>query len=284
MGTGGLGLGNGQRVTGLVTAPQLPPPGSRIFTCVPPSSNPKDRIVPDSPSPRRQFVGRVVGGAAALAAAPLLPLTDAAAAGQGSGGVTPSQSPWDMSWVDRIRGEHRMVFDSPDITDGLVLVQSRNWLAANAEVYGLRDDQMTAVLVIRHAGVPMVLNDAMWEKYNVAKAVADRAETTDLLKDPTTGEPTRRNPFINLKPDDRHVLVYGDGGLDRLIARGVVVLACNLALRNMSGSLARQASRPAADVFAEVKANLLPGVTVMPNGIFAVGRAQGAGCGFIRST
>jgi intracellular sulfur oxidation DsrE/DsrF family protein len=79
-------------------------------------------------------------------------------------------------------------------------------------------------------------------------------------------------------------MIYGDGGLDRLIERGVVVLACNLALRNMSGSLARQASRPAADVFAEVKANLVAGVTVMPNGIFAVGRAQGAGCGFIRST
>jgi hypothetical protein len=165
-----------------------------------------------------------------------------------------------------------------------VLVQSRNRLAANAEVHGLRDDQMTAVLVIRHAAVPMALNDAMWEKYDVAKAVAERAETTDLLKDPSRGDPTRRNPFINLKSGDRHVLVYADGGLDRLIERGAVVLACNLALRNMSGSLARQASRPAADVFAEVKANLVPGVTVMPNGIFAVGRAQQAGCGCIRST
>lgn len=240
--------------------------------------------MPDSPSPRRQFVSRVLGGVSAMAAAPLLPLTDATVTGQGSGGATPSQSPWDMSWVDRVRGEHRMLFDSPDIADGLVLVQSRNWLAANAEVYGLRNDQMTAVLVFRHAAVPMVLNDGMWEKYDVAKAVAERAETTDLLKDPTSGEPTRRNPFINLKPGDRHALIYDDGGLDRLVERGVVVLACNLALRNMAGSFARQASRPAAAVFAEVKANLVPGVTVMPNGIFAVGRAQGAGCGFIRST
>jgi intracellular sulfur oxidation DsrE/DsrF family protein len=219
-----------------------------------------------------------------MAAAPLLPIGDAAAAAQAPNGTAPTQSPWDMSWVDRVRGDHRMVFDSPEILDGLALVQSRNWLAATAEVYGARDDQMTAVLVIRHIGVPMVLNDAMWEKYDVAKAVAERAETTELLKDPTSGEPTRRNPFINLKQGDRHVMIYGDGGLDRLIERGVVVLACNLALRNMSGSLARQASRPAADVFAEVKANLVAGVTVMPNGIFAVGRAQGAGCGFIRST
>jgi len=229
-------------------------------------------------------VGRVLGGAAALAAAPLLPLTEASARVQAPSGAAPAQSPWDMSWVERVRGEHRLVFDAPEISDGLALVQSRNWMAATAEVYGAGDDQMTAVLVFRHAAVPVVLNDAMWEKYNVAQAVADRAETTELLKDPSSGEPTRRNPFINLKQGDRHVLVYGDGGLDRLIERGAIVLACHLALRNMAGSFARQAGRPAAEVYAEVRANLVPGVTVMPNGIFAVGRAQQAGCGFIRST
>lgn len=220
--------------------------------------------------PRRQFVGTVLGGAAAMAAAPLLPLTDAAAA-QG-----PRQaSDWDMSWVERVRGDHRLAFDAPEVDGGLVLIQSRNWMAGTSEVYGARDDQMTAVLVIRHNAVPMVMNDTLWERHRLGEVLE--------INDPRSGQPALRNPFINLQPGDR-TMIYADGGLDTLIARGVVVLACNLALRNRAGAYARRAGRPAPEVTEEIFANLLPGVTVMPNGIFALGRAQQAGCGYMRST
>jgi hypothetical protein len=231
----------------------------------------------NEPTPRRQFVGRVLGGAAAMAAAPLLPLTDAAAGAQGAGtSPRPQQATWDMSWVDRIVGEPRMVFDSPEISEGLGMSQVRSWMAGNAEVYGTRDDQMAAVLMIRHAGVPMVMGDAWWDKYELGK--------TYSVKDPTTGEDARRNPFINYKEGDRFVTTWPDAGLDTLIGRGVIVLACHLALRNRASGFARRDGRPAADVYAEMRASLIPGVTVVPNGIFAVGRAQQAGCGFIRST
>ncbi len=230
----------------------------------------------DHSSPRRQFVGRVLGGAAALAAAPLLPLAETAAGAQAPSGSAPAQSPWDMSWVDRIKGDHRMVFDSPEISEGLGLSQVRSWMAGNAEVYGATDDQMTAVLVIRHAGVPMVMADSWWDKYELGKAYS--------LKDPTTGEEARRNPYINYQTGDRFITTWPDSGLDTLIGRGVIVLACHLALRNRASGFARRDGRPVAEVYAELRASLVPGVTVMPNGIFAVGRAQQAGCGFIRST
>lgn len=228
-------------------------------------------------TPRRQFVGRVLGGAAAIAAAPLVSLSDAAAQAQSpSTGSAPQQDAWDMSWVNRVKGEHRMVFDSPEISDGLGMSQVRSWMSANAEVYGVKDDQMTAVLVIRHAGVPMVMADSWWDKYELGKQYT--------LKDPTTGEEARRNPYINYKEGDRFVTTWPDAGLDTLIGRGVIVLACHLALRNRASGFARRDGRPAAEVYAEMRASLVPGVTVMPNGIFAVGRAQQAGCGFIRST
>lgn len=220
--------------------------------------------------PRRRFVGTILGSAAAMAAAPLLPVADAAA-GQAPAGT----DDWDMSWVTRLRGEHRLAFDAPEISDGLALIQARNWMVGNAEVYGARDDQMTAVLVIRHNAVPMVMNDAMWERHALGEVVS--------LNDPRTGAAARRNPFINIREGDR-TMIYSDGGLDTLIDRGAVVLACNLALRNRAGAYARRAGRPAAEVHAELLANLLPGVTVMPNGIFALGRAQQAGCGYMRST
>lgn len=227
-------------------------------------------------TPRRQFVGRVLGGAAAMAAAPLVSLSEAAEAQATTPGAAPQQDAWDMSWVNRIKGEHRMVFDSPEISEGLGMSQVRSWMAGTAEVYGARDDQMTAVLVIRHAGVPMVMGDSWWDKYELGKAYT--------LKDPTTGEEARRNPYINYKEGDRFVTTWPDAGLDTLIGRGVIVLACHLALRNRASGFARRDGRPVAEVYAELRASLVPGVTVMPNGIFAVGRAQQAGCGFIRST
>ncbi len=230
----------------------------------------------DQGTPRRQFIGHVIGGAAALAAAPLLLPGDAVSEAQTLAGTAPSQSPWDMSWVDRIKGDHRMVFDSPEISEGLGMSQVRSWMAGTAEVYGARDDQMTAVLVIRHAGVPMVMADSWWDKYELGKAYG--------LKDPTTGEEARRNPYINYREGDRFITTWPDSGLDTLIGRGVIVLACHLALRNRASGFARRDGRPAAEVYAEMRASLVPGVTVMPNGIFAVGRAQQAGCGFIRSS
>lgn len=228
-----------------------------------------------SSHPRRQFVGKVLGGAAAMAAAPLLPLTDAAARAQAPDASPRAASEWDMSWVDRVRGDHRVAFDAPEVESGLVLIQARNWMAGHAEVYGTRDDQMTAVLVIRHNAVPLVMNDAMWERFELGAQLESN--------DPRTSAPAVRNPFINIQAGDR-TMIYRDGGLDTLIQRGAVVLACSLALRNRAAAYARRASRPAAEVHAEVLANLLPGVTVMPNGIFALGRAQEAGCGYMRST
>ncbi len=226
-------------------------------------------------TPRRRFVGTVLGSAAAMAAAPLLPLTDVAAGAQSTTGEAARSSQWDMSWVTRIRGEHRMAFDAPEVESGLVLIQARNWMAGHTEVYGTRDDQMTAVLVIRHNAVPMVMNDAMWEQHALGEVLE--------INDPRTGQPARRNPFVGIQPGDR-TMIYSDGGLDTLIQRGAVALACSLALRNRAAAYARRASRPAAEVHEEVLANLLPGVTVMPNGIFALGRAQEAGCGYMRST
>lgn len=226
-------------------------------------------------TPRRRFVGTVLGSAAAMAAAPLLPLTYAAAGAQSPTGEAVPSSQWDMSWVNRVTGDHRMAFDAPEVEGGLVLIQARNWMAGNAEVYGVRDEQMTAVLVIRHNAVPMVMNDAMWEKHALGELLE--------INDPRTGQPARRNPFVGIQPGDR-TMIYSDGGLDTLIQRGAVALACSLALRNRAGAYARRANRPAPEVLEEVLAHLLPGVTVMPNGIFALGRAQEAGCGYMRST
>lgn len=186
-----------------------------------------------------------------------------------------AQGSWDMSWTERVTGRHKMCFDAHEISEGVCLHQARSFLQGYKDVYGLSDRDVSAVLVIRHAAIPMVLNDTLW-------ADGFLAEGTEL-KDPVTGEPTRRNPFVNVPAGAQHALTWADGALDTLISRGVIVLACDLALRNVTGRIATHRKIPRQDAAALVNANLIPGIYRMPTGVFATCHAQQLGCGVLNA-
>jgi hypothetical protein len=144
----------------------------------------------------------------------------------------------------------------------------RSFLAGYGTVYKMQDADLSAVLIIRHAAVPMVLGDALW---------ADGAfGEKEKLKDPATGEPAKRNPFINITPGSQHALSWPDGALDNLMARGVIVLACDLALGNVAGQIAARRKIPRQDARQLITDHLIPGVYRMPSGIFATCHAQGS--------
>jgi hypothetical protein len=186
-----------------------------------------------------------------------------------------AQDGWDMSWTSRVTGRHKMCFDAHEISEGVCLHQARSFLQGYKDVYGLGDADVSAVLVIRHAAVPMVMNDSLWEDGFLAE--------TTKLKDPESGEPAKRNPFVNVPAGARHALTWPDGALDTLISRGVIVLACDLALRNYTGQIARHRSIPRQDAAALVNANLIPGIYRMPTGVFATCHAQQLGCGVLNA-
>jgi hypothetical protein len=182
-----------------------------------------------------------------------------------------------MGWADKVSAaKHKQVFDSPAVADGMALAQARTWTMGYADVYQSPDSDLAPVLVFRHAGVPVVLGDEVWDRMQLGKELK--------LKDPTTGKPARRNPFINIKRADRFVSIWPDGGLDALIARGAIVLACNLALSGYVGIVAHKTGMSREDARKLVFDKMVPGVIVQPSGIFAVSRAQEAGAGFLRST
>lgn len=184
-----------------------------------------------------------------------------------------AKSTYDMSWASRVTGKYRMAFDAPDVKDGIALHQVRSFLAGYTTVFGLADTDLSAVLIIRHAAVPIVLGDALW---------ADGAfGEKESLKDPVTGEPTKRNPFVNIPAGAQHALSWPDGALDNLMARGVIVLACDLALGNVAGQIAARKSIPRAEARQLITDHILPGVIRMPSGIFATSHAQGVGCGLM---
>ena len=229
-----------------------------------------------SPANRRQFLTAIAGTTAAVAATGLSARELFAQARTFPEYPAP-QGGWDMSWADKIeKCKHRMVFDMPEFSDGIAFTNALTWLRGYNDVYKTADSEMGAVIVIRHQAIAAAVNDDLWSRFKLGER--------SKLKDPTTGESALRNPFVKIQAGDKFAAILADGGIDTLIARGVTVLCCNLALMRFAGQLAREASISQDEARAQVAASVVPGIIRQPSGIFAVSRAQEAGCHFIRST
>jgi intracellular sulfur oxidation DsrE/DsrF family protein len=199
-------------------------------------------------APRRNFFGRI----AAMSALGLFGFASATARAQ----PAPSDGP---DWPGTLKGRHRQVFDVYDINEGFPLGFANNFLTPN--------ESATAVMIFRHKGLPYAIGSAMWEKYKIG-------ETFKII-DPETKAPAVKNPYFQPKPG---ALANSEAALDRLLAKGTVMGACGVALRGQSRRLAANAGVTAEEALQEWTANLIPGVTVVPSGTWAVNRAQEAGC------
>jgi hypothetical protein len=124
-----------------------------------------------------------------------------------------------------------------------------------------------AVVVLRHSAFPIALNSAMWEKYKIGESFK--------IIDPETKAPAVKNPFLQPKPG---VLLVDDMAVDRLLAKGTVFGACNLALKVLSKMLSSNAGVTPDEAAKEWAANVVPGIAIIPSGTWGVNRAQEAGC------
>lgn len=203
-------------------------------------------------APRRSLFGRLAG-AAALGLAGLLPAPSGAqAAAPGSDGP---------NWPGKLKGRHRQVVDAYEVNAGFPLGFAFTFLFPNAP------GTATAVVVLRHGAFPIALNSAMWEKYKIGESFK--------IIDPETKAPAVKNPFLHPKPG---VLVADDIAVDRLLTKGAIFGACNVALIVQSKRLAGNAGVSADDAAKEWAANVVPGITIIPSGTWGVNRAQEAGC------
>jgi intracellular sulfur oxidation DsrE/DsrF family protein len=223
---------------------------------------------PDRPA-RRQFLGRAAKSLAVAGLATALP----AAVAEAEAPRMRAAAPWDMSWVEQLTGsKHKGVFDATMITNGLALGHVDLYMRGYHDIYELDERDIRPVLVIRHEAVPMLLNDAFWQKYQLGQKLR--------IGDPVSGALATRNPFAapGSKPIDDWMT------MQQLKARGVIILGCDKALRSVATLMAQSTNQAADAVIAEARAAVLSSVTMMPSGIFAVMRAQEAGCNYIRST
>lgn len=172
-------------------------------------------------------------------------------------------------WLDSIKGQYRQVYDMPGVNDGMGLAWAFVLRLTAPAAYGVSEDDIGVVVVLRHRAIPLALNDSMWEKYPLGEffKVNDRA----------TNAPAKRNPYSNLKAGEW----FADAAVDKLIAKGVRVAACNMAIMHYTGVLAKNTGGNADEIRNDWIANVIPGVTVVPSGVLALNGAQSKGCAYV---
>jgi hypothetical protein len=211
------------------------------------------------PTNRRSFLSTLASltGLAALDAA--RPAALAAATPLPAGG------PWDLAWLDDLRGKHKQVFAIGELKGHYPLHVVVNWLDAHQEVFGLTGRDLNAVVGIA-GSFPINAADALWATYELGRLWE--------VKDPDTGAWARRNVYLDRMPAPAGKVV----GVRPLQARGAIFWQCNNALNGVARQLAGEFKRPVDEVRAELIAGLNPGVKLVPAHTMLLGLAQERGC------
>ncbi len=214
---------------------------------------------------RRDFLGKLAFGSAAGMAAMMSPEELQASL------MTPDLTLVEGAddWFKKIKGKHKIVYDAPDPHDGFSITWSWVFYKTN-NATGTPDDQLTAVVVLRHSAIPLAMDDKVWEKYKFGEMFK--------VKDGATGAPALRNPFNT--PVDPRMVAMGIDGIKALTARGVMFCVCDMAMTVNSMGAAKTMNMTPEEVKKEWVAGLLPGIQIVPSGVWAIGRAQEHGCGY----
>jgi hypothetical protein len=199
---------------------------------------------------------------AAIGVAAALPASIAAAADGPSTDFT--------RWLDTIDGKHRVVFDMREHLDGEALAWAWVYFLTASQAYGVPENELGVVLVIRHNAIPVALDDSAWQKYNLGEMFK--------ITDPDTGKPAVQNPF--------YLTMNAEGflpemALQKLIDRGLNVGACDMAIDYYSSLVAQQMDIPHEDVKADWNQALLRGISHMPSGLVACQGAVSRGCAYL---
>jgi intracellular sulfur oxidation DsrE/DsrF family protein len=177
------------------------------------------------------------------------------------------------AWFNKIKGKHRIVFDVTEPHDIFPFAWPRVFMMTNA-MTGTPENNCNEVIVLRHEAIPYAMEDRLWAKYKFGEAFK--------ITDPVTKEPSIRNMFWKPKPGDFSVPGIGNVqiGINELQESGAMFCACNMALTVFSHVLAQKMNMDAAEVSKDFLSGILPGIQVVPSGVWAVGRAQEHGCNY----
>jgi intracellular sulfur oxidation DsrE/DsrF family protein len=218
---------------------------------------------------RRGFLGKLAAGAAALGLGTVMtPIKTMAEPFSPQPGGDASDA-----WFSKLKGKHKMVFDATQPHGIFPFAWPRVFLMTN-EMTGTPAKDNSVLVVLRHDAIPYAFEDRLWQKYNCGEMFK--------ADDPATKMPATRNPFW--KPAAGAYMVPGIGevkiGINELQDSGVMFCVCNAAMTVYSAVAAQKMNLKADDVLKDWTSGLLPGIHVVPSGVWAIGRAQEQGCSY----
>jgi hypothetical protein len=221
---------------------------------------------------RREFLGT-------LLAAGALPMVGKSAGRKvGRDVAEPTEVPtfrpsdlWDVSWTKRLTGPHRGVFDwfQPNASAGLW--RAGIWKQQVVEAFGVKPEEVSAVLVIRHSAIPMIMGDEFWIRHKLGKL--------RKIKDFETNKTAERNPYRSYANRPKPPKPEEDSSIEGFLKNGGIVLACGFAFGFMVSLEAKLQQKQPAEVRAGVLQQVIPGIIIQPSGFFALLEAQRNGCG-----
>jgi hypothetical protein len=228
---------------------------------------------------RRSFLRRVIGAAAAASASIV------------AGSAVAAQESKSDDWMNEVKGTHRCLFDFPQHKNGLPLLHILNYLNTYSAAYKVAPGQAGAVGTLYGIGtqssIPFAFTDAIWSTYKLGEYTG--------LKD-AAGKAYTRNVFHRPTRDDLHLLMqavqspnipaFAEAmpalGIESLQKMGTKFLICANALGAWCLELEARGKGKAAEIEKDLRAGLLPGVTIVPAMVIAIEQAQAAGIGYNR--
>ena len=227
---------------------------------------------------RRGFLARLVGTAAAFGVA-------------GGAERAEAQQGGADDWTKNVKGTHRCLFDFPQHKNGFPLLHILNYINTYGTAYKVEPAQVGAVGTFygvgTQASIPLAFNDAIWAKYGLGAYTG--------LKD-SDGKVYTRNVFNRPTPKDLHLLMQAVDtpmipaladaipalGIESLQKMGAKFILCANALGIWCLELEARGKGTAAEIEQELRANVLPGVTIVPAMVIAIEKAQEAGIRYNR--
>lgn len=205
-------------------------------------------------------------GIAATALVAGMAMSSPLTAGRAESSVT-AQAPW----LAALKGRHRQLFDAPAPAGGIPLVHVMNYYDTYNSAFKTADRDINGVLTFYGTTTFHGLSDAMWAKYELGEFLGEK----DASGKGAVANPWRANPTII-------GMSLPQASIESLQKRGASFIICNNALTIFSGLVAKQRGLDPATVYQDMKANILPGVTLVPAMVIAIEQAQNAGLTYHR--
>jgi intracellular sulfur oxidation DsrE/DsrF family protein len=183
---------------------------------------------------------------------------------------TPEQA---GDWMGSLTAKHRTAFDIATHRDGKPLSQARNVLDAWRDAFHAADRDINLVLCVHGEGIPIVLADALWDRFKIADqyGVAPAIQARPV-----------KNVFLSANAASAGLVAAGET-IEALQGRGVRVVVCMNTVASATKKLSAAGFGSPDAVRAAIMSGIVPGVIIVPAMLVTLTQLQERGVAYIKA-